>query len=108
MFSGIIEGLAIVKAINAQGGNMDFTLECDFAQELTIDQSVAHNGVCLTVVSIDNNCYTVTAIKETLDRSNLGLLHVGDKVNDDERQTGWAYRAGTRRYHRHLYRHGRC
>ena len=79
MFSGIIEGLAIVKAINAQGGNMDFTLECDFAQELTIDQSVAHNGVCLTVVSIDNNCYTVTAIKETLDRSNLGLLHVGDK-----------------------------
>ena len=81
MFSGIIEGLAIVKAINAQGGNMDFTLECDFAQELTIDQSVAHNGVCLTVVSIDNNCYTVTAIKETLDRSNLGLLHVGDKVN---------------------------
>ncbi len=81
MFSGIIEGLATVKAINAKGGNIDFTLECDFAPELTIDQSVAHNGVCLTVVSIDNNCYTVTAIKETLDRSNLGLLKVGDKVN---------------------------
>ena len=81
MFSGIIEEFATVKAIHKDRENIDFTLTCSFVSELSIDQSVAHNGVCLTVVSIDDNTYTVTAMKETLERSNLGLLKVGDKVN---------------------------
>ncbi len=81
MFSGIIEEFATVVAINKDRDNIDFTLSCSFTNELSIDQSVAHNGVCLTVVTIDGNHYTVTAMKETLQRSNLGLLKVGDKVN---------------------------
>ncbi len=81
MFSGIIEEFATVVAIKKDRENIDFTLTCSFVDELSIDQSVAHNGVCLTVVKIDNGNYTVTAMKETLDRSNLGLLNVGDKVN---------------------------
>jgi len=81
MFSGIIEEFATVKAINHDRDNIDFTLSCSFTSELKIDQSVAHNGVCLTVVSISDDNYVVTAMKETLERSNLGLLRVGDKVN---------------------------
>ena len=81
MFSGIIEEFATVTAIRKDRENMDFTLKCSFVDELGIDQSVAHNGVCLTVVKIENGTYTVTAMKETLERSNLGLLKVGDKVN---------------------------
>lgn len=81
MFSGIIEEFATVVAIKKDRDNIDFTLHCSFVDELGIDQSVAHNGVCLTVVRIENGNYTVTAMKETLDRSNLGLLQVGDKVN---------------------------
>lgn len=81
MFSGIIEDLATVVAIKKDRGNIDFTLKCSFANELAIDQSVAHNGVCLTVVERKGDTYVVTAMKETLDRSNLGLLRVGDKVN---------------------------
>lgn len=81
MFSGIVEEFATVVNIKKYGGNIDFTLTCSFANELKIDQSVAHNGVCLTVVEIQDNTYTVTAMKETLDRSNLALLEVGDKVN---------------------------
>ena len=81
MFSGIIEEFATVVGIHQDRDNIDFTLTCSFAGELSIDQSVAHNGVCLTVVSIEGNEYVVTAMKETLDRTNLGLLHVGDKVN---------------------------
>lgn len=83
MFSGIIEEFATVVAIRKDRENIDFTLTCSFVDELTIDQSVAHNGVCLTVVSIDlgQKTYVVTAMKETLDRSNLGLLREGDKVN---------------------------
>ncbi len=81
MFSGIIEEFATLLAIKKDRENIDFTLRCSFVDELGIDQSVAHNGVCLTVVSIENGTYTVTAMKETLDRSNLGLLKVGDKVN---------------------------
>jgi riboflavin synthase len=83
MFSGIIEEFATVVAIHRDRENIDFTLTCSFVGELSIDQSVAHNGVCLTVVSIDleKRTYVVTAMKETLDRSNLGLLHEGDKVN---------------------------
>ena len=81
MFSGIIEEFATVVDIKKDRENIDFTLTCSFTSELKIDQSVAHNGVCLTVVKIENGTYTVTAMKETLDRSNLGLLQVGDKVN---------------------------
>jgi riboflavin synthase len=81
MFSGIIEEFATVVAIKKYQENIDFTLTCSFTNELKIDQSVAHNGVCLTVVSIDGDNYVVTAMKETLLRSNLGLLKVGDKVN---------------------------
>ena len=81
MFSGIVEGMARVVAIEKDKDNLHFTFECDFAKELTIDQSVAHNGVCLTVVRQDGNTYVVTAMDETLQRSNLGLLQVGDEVN---------------------------
>jgi riboflavin synthase len=81
MFSGIVEAMARVVRIEKEQENIHFTFECPFTSELKIDQSVAHNGVCLTVVSIDGDTYTVTAIKETLERSNLGLLKVGDKVN---------------------------
>ena len=81
MFSGIVEEMATVVGISKDKENIYFTLECSFADELRIDQSVAHNGVCLTVVDIKGKKYTVTAMKETLDRSNLGLLKVGDRVN---------------------------
>lgn len=81
MFSGIIEEFATIVAIEKDRENIDFSLKCSFTDELKIDQSVAHNGVCLTVVRIDGDIYTVTAMKETLERSNLGLLKVGDKVN---------------------------
>lgn len=81
MFSGIIENMATVVAVKRDKENIDLTLECPFAGELSIDQSVAHNGVCLTVVALEGNTYTVTTMKETLDRSNLGLLKEGDKVN---------------------------
>lgn len=81
MFSGIVEGMATVTAIRKYQENIDFTLRCAFTQELKIDQSIAHNGVCLTVVDIQGDEYTVTAMKETLDRSNLGQLAVGDHVN---------------------------
>lgn len=81
MFSGIVEEMATVVGIKKYGENVDFTLKCSFVDELKIDQSVAHNGVCLTVVELKDGCYTVTAMKETLDRSNLGLLKEGDRVN---------------------------
>lgn len=81
MFSGIIEDAAKITAINKENSNLHFVMECSFVKELKIDQSISHNGVCLTVVDLNNSSYTVTAIKETLDRSNLGILQVGDKVN---------------------------
>ena len=81
MFSGIVEEAAEVVGLRKEGENLHITMTCSFVNELTIDQSVAHNGVCLTVVENTGTTYTVTAIKETLDRSNLGLLKVGDKVN---------------------------
>ena len=81
MFSGIVEETATVVGIEKDRENVHFTLKCSFVDELKIDQSVAHNGVCLTVVNIANGAYTVTAMTETLDRSNLGLLCVGDRVN---------------------------
>ena len=81
MFSGIIEEFATVVNIEHDKDNIDFTLKCSFVDELNIDQSVAHNGVCLTVVKIKDGTYTVTAMRETLERSNLGQLRIGDKVN---------------------------
>ncbi|MEC7863746.1 MAG: riboflavin synthase [Bacteroidota bacterium] len=81
MFTGIIEELAEVVAIKKEGSNVHFSLKSDITNELKIDQSLAHNGVCLTVVDIDTDVYTVTAINETLQKSNLGLLEVGSRVN---------------------------
>ena len=81
MFSGIVEEYAKVVRVVKDQENLHLTLTCSFVDELKIDQSVSHNGVCLTVVSIENNTYTVTAMKETIERSNIGLLKEGDKVN---------------------------
>ena len=81
MFSGIVEETAKVVDIVKDKENVHFTLTCSFVDQLKIDQSVAHNGVCLTVVAIEDNTYTVTAVVETLERSNLGLIKIGDIVN---------------------------
>lgn len=81
MFSGIVEEFATVVKLVKEQENIHFTFTCSFVDELKIDQSIAHNGVCLTVVDIKDNTYTVTAMRETLERSNLGVLSVGDKVN---------------------------
>ena len=81
MFSGIVEEYAEVVKVVKDQENLHLTLKCSFVDELKIDQSVSHNGVCLTVVSIQDGTYTVTAMKETIERSNIGLLAVGDKVN---------------------------
>jgi riboflavin synthase len=81
MFTGIIESLGVVKNIVQEGENFHITIESDFTSELKIDQSVAHNGVCLTTVNINGNEYTVTAIKETLDKSNFRHLKIGDFLN---------------------------
>ena len=81
MFSGIVEECATLVNVVKEQENVNFSFRCSFEGELKIDQSVAHNGVCLTVVALTDDTYTVTAMKETLDRSNLGLLKVGDEVN---------------------------
>lgn len=81
MFTGIIEALGLLRDIQQEGENYHFTFSSPFTSELKIDQSVAHNGACLTVVKIDGSNYTVTAIDETLQRTNLGNLKVGDAVN---------------------------
>lgn len=81
MFSGIVEEAAKVVRLDKEKDNLHITVSCSFADKLKIDQSVAHNGVCLTVVDLKEGEYTVTAIKETLQKTNLGLLEVGDKIN---------------------------
>lgn len=81
MFSGIIETVGEVVNLQKEKNNLHLTLKSNFTPELKIDQSIAHNGVCLTVVAVDGNSYTVTAIEETLQKTNLGLLQIGDKVN---------------------------
>ena len=81
MFTGIVEEYATLVALVKDQENIHFTFKCSFVNELKIDQSISHNGVCLTVVTLTDDTYTVTAMKETLERSNLGLLKVGDKVN---------------------------
>ncbi|WP_124979282.1 riboflavin synthase [Nonlabens xiamenensis] len=81
MFTGIIENIGIITAIEKENSNLNLRLKCDITPELKIDQSLAHNGVCLTVVAIDGLEYTVTAIDETLQKTNLSLLEVGNRVN---------------------------
>jgi riboflavin synthase len=81
MFSGIIEEAALVVKLEKEKDNLHITMKCSFVDELKIDQSISHNGVCLTVVRKDKETYTVTAIKETLEKTNLGLLKPGDMVN---------------------------
>jgi riboflavin synthase len=81
MFSGIVEEAAAVVRTEREKDNLHITMRCSFTGELKIDQSISHNGVCLTVVKIEDDTYTVTAIRETLDKTNLGLLRPGDKVN---------------------------
>jgi len=81
MFTGIIETLGKVTSLETKGGNLDITIESNLASELKIDQSVAHNGVCLTVVSLTDTTYTVTAIAETLKKTNLDSLKTNDFIN---------------------------
>ncbi len=81
MFTGIIEDLGTIEKLQKEGGNLNLTISSSITTELKIDQSIAHNGVCLTIVDIDNKKYTVTAIQETLDKTNLGILDKGDRVN---------------------------
>jgi riboflavin synthase len=81
MFSGIVEEAAPVVRLEKEKDNLHITMKCSFVNELKIDQSISHNGVCLTVVKKDKETYTVTAIKETLDKTNLRFLKPGDKVN---------------------------
>lgn len=81
MFTGIIEGLGEIVAIRKEGENVHFSIKSSFSNELRVDQSLAHNGVCLTIVEKKDTIYTVTAIKETLEKSSLGALQVGSKVN---------------------------
>lgn len=81
MFTGIIERQGLIKNITKEDENLHISISSEFTNELKIDQSVAHNGVCLTVVNIEDKIYTVTAIKETLDKTNLNTLEIGDSVN---------------------------
>ncbi|MGY8989544.1 MAG: riboflavin synthase [Flavobacteriales bacterium] len=81
MFTGIIESMATVISLKNEGSNLNISCKSEITNELKIDQSLSHNGVCLTVVKIEDDIYTVTAIKETLEKSNLGGLKIGDKVN---------------------------
>ncbi|WP_026709631.1 riboflavin synthase [Flavobacterium filum] len=81
MFTGIIETLGRIKSIEKEQDNIHISISSDITNELKIDQSVAHNGICLTVVAIENDCYTVTAIKETIEKTNLGHWKTGDFVN---------------------------
>ena len=81
MFTGIIEGMGTVSNLKNELDNLHITIKSDITKELKIDQSIAHNGVCLTVVDIKDDLYTVTAIKETLEKSNLGVFKIGDKIN---------------------------
>ena len=81
MFTGIIESIGVVKSINHDKSNINFSISSDLTSELKVDQSISHNGVCLTVVNLEKDSYTVTAIKETLDKTNLGKLKLGDQLN---------------------------
>lgn len=81
MFTGIIEGLGRISTVNVQGSNRSFLLQCNFTHELQVDQSLSHNGICLTVEAITGNEYQVTAVEETLSKTNAGLWKTGELVN---------------------------
>lgn len=81
MFTGIIENLGVVTRLENEQDNLNITVKSDLVSELKIDQSVSHNGICLTVVNVNNDEYTVTAIKETINKTNLGGLRLNDKIN---------------------------
>ena len=81
MFTGIVEEIGKISDLKKSGGNLDISVEAKMTPELKIDQSVSHNGICLTVVSVENSTYTITAVNETLQKTNLGSLKVGDPVN---------------------------
>ncbi len=81
MFTGIIESIGIVKNIVNEGDNLHITVGSNLTTELKIDQSMAHDGICLTIVNVEGNTYTVTAIKETLEKTNLGKINIGSKIN---------------------------
>ena len=81
MFTGIIEDLGAVSHLKKEGENLHITIKSNIGQELKVDQSVAHNGVCLTVTNVANGDYTITAIKETLSKTNLAALEIGDEIN---------------------------
>lgn len=81
MFTGIVEQFGTIQNIYSEGDNLHLWIRCDFTSDLKIDQSVAHNGICLTVVEIDKDLYRVTAIRETVDKTTIGSWKVGDKVN---------------------------
>ena len=91
MFTGIIENIALVKEIKKDGDNLIFTFESDLTSELKIDQSISHNGICLTVVDIIDNTYSVVAIKETVLKSSIKNWKVGDKVNLERAKIGRAH-----------------
>lgn len=81
MFTGIVEEIGKISGLKKSGSNLDISVEAKMTPELKIDQSVSHNGICLTVVSVEDNTYTITAVNETLQKTNLGSLKVGDPVN---------------------------
>ena len=81
MFTGIVEEIGKISDLKKSGSNLDISVEAKMTPELKIDQSVSHNGICLTVVSVEDNTYTITAVNETLQKTNLGSLKVGDPVN---------------------------
>ncbi len=81
MFTGIVEEMGKVKSVSMDSGNLHLTIEAQFADELKVDQSVAHNGICLTIVNKSQGQYTVTAIKETIEKTTIGNWHVGDLIN---------------------------
>lgn len=107
MFTGIVETTGIIRNIEVNGTNKTFTVEVPFAREMKVNDSLSHNGVCLTVVYIDGNQYKVTAVQETLLKSNLGLLAVGDKVNL-ERAMGSGYRFDGHMVQGHVDQTGIC
>ena len=107
MFTGIVETTGIIKSIEVSGTNKTFTIEAPFAGEMKVNDSLSHNGVCLTVVHVDGNLYKVTAVQETLIKSNLGLLSAGDMVNL-ERAMGSGYRFDGHMVQGHVDQTGIC
>ena len=108
MFTGIIEKIAKVVSLEKEGSNLHITCASPLAKEFKIDQSISHNGVCLTVVKINDDEYTLTAVKETLELSNLSSLKIGDEINIerciDWRKIRWSYSSGSCRYYVKMYR----